>query len=234
MGAAYARGPAAAASSRLDSAAPAASPRLGRPHCAWYELVAPSHHQPPHPHACTVALRCRLRVDGGVCDGSESCPSQTRSYDREHLLAKALGTALQKRANGSTTRQRAAVGRQRFGLLSKSGLPCGTGRSTTGGAAQELIAPVAESFDNTKTWGEESRRPPRCARSCGGSASAARSPPRWATASRRRSSSSPCSGPSCTASSRPALCGNQPVRRVHRVDGVGDDATIQHERAVKF
>ena len=98
----------------------------------------------------------------------------------------------------------------------------------------KLIAPVAESFDNTKTWGEESRRPPRCARSCGGSASAARSPPRWATASRRRSSSSPCSGPSCTASSRPALCGNQPVRRVHRVDGVGDDATIQHERAVKF
>ena len=27
------------------------------------------------------------------------------------------------------------------------------------------------------------------------------------------------------------LCGNQPVRRV---DGVEDDATIQHERAVKF
>ena len=29
------------------------------------------------------------------------------------------------------------------------------------------------------------------------------------------------------------LCGNQPVRR-RRVDGVEDDATIQHERAVKF
>ena len=29
-----------------------------------------------------------------------------------------------------------------------------------------------------------------------------------------------------------ALCGNQPVRRVH--DGVEDDAMIQHERAVKF
>ena len=29
------------------------------------------------------------------------------------------------------------------------------------------------------------------------------------------------------------LCGNQPVCRV-RVDGVEDDATIQHERAVKF
>ena len=95
----------------------------------------------------TVSLRCRLRVDGGVCDGSEGCPSQTRSYDREHLLA--LGTALQERANGSTTRQRAAVGRQRFGLLSKSGLPCGTGRSTTGGAAQELIAPVAETTGST-------------------------------------------------------------------------------------
>ena len=31
----------------------------------------------------------------------------------------------------------------------------------------------------------------------------------------------------------PSLCGNQPVRRVH-VDGVEDDAAIQHERAVKF
>jgi len=32
------------------------------------------------------------------------------------------------------------------------------------------------------------------------------------------------------------LCGNQPARRVywHRVDGVEDDAMIQHERAVKF
>ena len=29
------------------------------------------------------------------------------------------------------------------------------------------------------------------------------------------------------------LCGNQPVRRVH-IDGVEDDSTIQHERAVKF
>ena len=103
-----------------------------------------------------------------------------------------------------------------------------------GGAAQELIAPVAESFDNTKTWGEKGRRPPRCARGGEGSASAARYQQRWATASRRRSSSSPCSGPSSTASSRPALCGNQPVRRVHRVDGVEVDATIQHERAVKF
>ena len=64
-------------------------------------------------------------------------------------FAKALGTALQKLANGSTTRQRAAVGRQRFGLLSKSGLPCGAGRSTTGGAAQELIAPVAETTGST-------------------------------------------------------------------------------------
>ena len=41
---------------------------------------------------------------------------------------------------------------------------------------------------------------------------------------------------------RARLCGNQPVRRVpittpssrRRVDGVEDDATIQHERAVKF
>ena len=36
----------------------------------------------------------------------------------------------------------------------------------------------------------------------------------------------------------PSLCGNQPVRRVlssrRRVDGVDDDAAIQHERAVKF
>ena len=38
---------------------------------------------------------------------------------------------------------------------------------------------------------------------------------------------------------RRLLCGNQPVRRVspssrRRVDGVEDDAMIQHERAVKF
>ena len=34
----------------------------------------------------------------------------------------------------------------------------------------------------------------------------------------------------------PSLCGNQPVRRVRRrrVDGVEDDAMIQHERALKF
>ena len=32
---------------------------------------------------------------------------------------------------------------------------------------------------------------------------------------------------------RDALCGNQAVRRV-RVDGVEDNAMIQHERAVKF
>ena len=30
------------------------------------------------------------------------------------------------------------------------------------------------------------------------------------------------------------LCGNQPGRQVHRVDGVEVDAKIQHERAVKF
>ena len=30
------------------------------------------------------------------------------------------------------------------------------------------------------------------------------------------------------------LCRNQPVRRVIFLDGVEDDATIQHERAVKF
>ena len=31
----------------------------------------------------------------------------------------------------------------------------------------------------------------------------------------------------------PSLCGNQPSSR-RRVDGVEDDATIQHERAVNF
>ena len=30
------------------------------------------------------------------------------------------------------------------------------------------------------------------------------------------------------------LCANQPVRRVIFLDGVEDDAMIQHERAVKF
>ena len=190
-------------------------------------------------HAPAVApVRYPQYPSGVVSASTEGYATAPRAVPRKPArtivsicFAKALGTALQERANGSTTRQRAAVGRQRFGLLSKSGLPCGTGRSTTGGAAQELIAPVGQ--HGTRAWGA-SRRPPRCAINGEVSASAAKYRKRWATASRRRSSSSPCSGPSCTASSRPALCGNQPVRRVHRVDGVGDDATIQHERAVKF
>ena len=93
--------------------------------------------------------------------------------------------------------------------------------------ADSPVAPVVRQQvgqHSTRAWGEESRRPTRCARGGEVSASAAKYHKRWATASRRRSSSSPCSGPSCTASSRPALCGNQPVRRVHRVDGVEDDA----------
>ena len=191
----------------------------GRPHLACSAVG----------HAPAVApVRYPQYPSGVVSASTEGYATAPRAVPRKpartivsiRFCAKALGTALQERANGSTTRQRAAVGRQRFGLLFKSGLPL-----------------WARSFDDRwgsiRAWGEASRWPTRCARSCGGSASAARCPPRWATASRRRSSSSPCSGPSCTASSRPALCGNQPVRRVHRVDGV-EDAMIQHERAVKF
>ena len=183
----------------------------------------------------TVSLRCRLRVDGGVCDGSESCPSQTRSYDREHLLCKKRWALLCKsvRTARRLDKGQPLVGSAFSGCYLRADSPVAPFVRRQVGQ-HKLIAPVAESFDNTKTWGQESRRPPRCARGGGVSASAAKYRKRWATASRRRSYCSPCSGPSCTASSRPALCGNQPVRRVHRVDGVEDDATIQHARAVKF
>ena len=124
-------------------------------------------------HAPAVApVRYPQYPSGVVSASTEGYATAPRAVPRKPARTivsicsgKALGTALQKLANGSTTRQRAAVGRQRFGLLSKSGLPLWhrSFDDRWGSIRADCTCGRDNGQHSTRAWGQESRRPPRCA-----------------------------------------------------------------------